>query len=336
MRIVLDIETLRDLAKLLGTDDELLASTLKRVGSLSRELTITDLDRPFKQPRIVHAPQGPLRALQSRLLRNVLLPRFDRSANSYGGVPGRNQVGCARQHLRQKFVYSGDIRNFYPSIHFERVRRLFRVLGCSDEVANAITRLTTKGHRLAQGFITSPIIADRMFRPADLRITALCEKEGLTYTRFVDDLIISAPFDLEKSGIPKTITEILASTGFPKQKGKDRFGSITGNGVILGLRLNKGRADICPSYHAETVRRLKDAARLGAGGHFDGPYFTRAELYGRLRFVGWVNSNRIAEMTRHWKGLNWAQIHSEAEARNIVARSRRIFTARYMTLATHP
>lgn len=333
---MLNIETLGELATLLATSGEMLDSTLTRVGSLSRVLTITDLDRPRKPPRVVHSPQGSLRTLQTRLLRNVLLPRFDRSADSYGGVPGRNHVGCAEQHLRQKFVYSGDIRNFYPSIHFERVRRLFRELGCSEEVADAITRLTTQGHRLAQGFITSPIIADRMFRPADLRIAALCEKEGLIYTRFVDDLIISGPFDLKKSGIPRTIAEILVRTGFPKQKDKDRFGSITGQGVILGLRLNKGRADVCPSYHAETVRRLKDAARLGSGGHFDGPYFTREELYGRLRFVCWVNPNRMAELTRLWRGSNWARIHSEAEARNIVARSRRSVTARSRTLAPHP
>ena len=96
---MLNIETLGELVTLLATTDEILDSTLKRVGSLSRELSITDLDRPQKPPRNVHSPQGALRALQARLLRSVFLPRFDRSANSYGGVPGRNQVGCAEQHL---------------------------------------------------------------------------------------------------------------------------------------------------------------------------------------------------------------------------------------------
>ena len=102
-----------------------------------------------------------------RCTRNTYFPRLIDAPNSHGGVPDKSQLTCVQQHLQQNFVYSGDIRNFYPRIHFERVRRLYLGLGCSAEVARALTRLCTNHHRLEQGFITSPILADRIFRPAD-------------------------------------------------------------------------------------------------------------------------------------------------------------------------
>jgi RNA-directed DNA polymerase len=221
-----------------------MAMTLQRVNALCHKLTIWDLDRPHKKPRQVYDPLGSLRALQRAFYKKLLLPTLDRCANSHGGVPDRSQLTCVEQHQRQKFVYSGDIQSFYPGIHFERVRNLFIELGCSAEVARALTRLCTNHHRLEQGFITSPILADRIFRPADERIIRLCEKHGLVYTRYVDDITISSPFNLRRSGIAKTIACILRGAGFKLNASKNSFGSISGGAVILGLRLNKGRPDV--------------------------------------------------------------------------------------------
>jgi hypothetical protein len=170
---------MREVAVLLGVTEDAIARTLRRVDSLCRKLIITDLDRPHKKPREVFDPYGPLRELQKALYKKLLLPKLDRFVNSHGGVPKKNQLTCAQQHLGQQFIYSGDIQNFYPSIHFERVRTLFVELGCSAEVARVLTRLCTHHYRLEQGFITSPILADRIFRPADDRINRLSEKHGL-------------------------------------------------------------------------------------------------------------------------------------------------------------
>lgn len=148
---------------------------------------------------MVYDPCGQLRVRQKALHQKILRPRLDRSPYSYGGIPDKNQLDCAGQHLGQQFVYTGEIRSFYPSIHFDRVRRLFLGLGCSTEVTRALTRLTTSHHQLEQGFITSPIIADRIFRSADERIARLCANYGLIYTRYVDDITISGPFNLEKT-----------------------------------------------------------------------------------------------------------------------------------------
>lgn len=325
---MLNIRSIDELTGLLGTTVAELDWTLQRVDSLSQVLSIKDLDRPDKKPREVYNPSGPLRTLQEALHYKILQQRLDRSPHSYGGVPGRDQVSCVERHLGQCFCYTGDIRNFYPGIHFERVRRLYLDLGCSDGVARALTRLTTNHHRLEQGYITSPIIADRIFRLADTRIGQLCKQHRLVYTRFVDDITISGPFDLRTSGIPTTISKILAGTGFQKHPRKEGYGSISSGATILGLRLNKGWPDVAAEYFNETVRRLQDMASLGADGPFTGPFFTEAELHGRMRYVCWVNPNRRARLFPLWNALNWEQIHRIAAARGIVIRQCRFVVDR--------
>ena len=57
---------------------------------------------------------------------------------------------------------------------------------------------------LALGLITSPILADQMMDCVDDRIGGACRKAGLVYTRYVDDLTISGPYDLEQKRLRRT------------------------------------------------------------------------------------------------------------------------------------
>ncbi len=130
-----------------------------------------------------------------------------------------------------------------------------------------------------------------------MRIVQLCKKNNLTYTRFVDDVTISSPFNVEKCSIPKVIAKILACTGFVKNEYKDRFGSISDGAVILGLRVKQGaRLNVSADYFDETLRRLAAMIALGNGSEFSGPYYSRHELWGRLRFTTCVNNRRKREI----------------------------------------
>jgi len=321
---LINLQTTGEIAALLETTEEHLRWTLMRAPHLCHKLTIEDLGRPSKKPRVVYDPRGSLRDLQKKIHAKILLPGLERFPNSHGGVPGKNILTSVRRHKKQQFVYCGDIHNFYPSIHYSRVLGLFLELGCSDEAAKVLTRLCTNHYRVEQGFITSPILADRLFRPADMRIVQLCKKHDLTYTRYVDDVTLSSPFDLEKSGIPKVIAKILAGTGFVKNEDKDRFGSISTGTFILGLRVRTGdRPNTSAGYLDETLRRLAAMIALGNGAEFFGPYYSRNELWGRLRFATWVNKTRIREIRSIWRTVDWDKVEAEADRRGIVKRRKR-------------
>jgi Reverse transcriptase (RNA-dependent DNA polymerase) len=321
---LLDIHTTGQLAHLLETTEHDILCTLKRVNSLCDKITITDLDKPSKKPRVVYDPRGPLRRLQKTLYAKILLPGLERSRDSHGGVKGKNILTCIAPHTTRRFVYSGDIQNFYPSIRYERVKQLFLDLRCSAEVAKMLTRLCTNHYRLEQGFITSPILADQIFRPADQMIVKLCEVHGMKYGRFVDDLILSSPFNLERSGIPKTISKILAGSGFAMNAKKNTFGSTSKGAVMLGLLLRNRKPNVLPGYLEETICRLNKMIVLGDGGEFAGPYYSRHELYGRLQYVCWVNKARKHEIATLWRRADWKRIEAEADKRGIAKRRDRL------------
>jgi RNA-directed DNA polymerase len=325
---VLNIKTIEQLAQILEVNLSTLLRVLARVDLLTQKLTISDRERPNKKPRVVYNPRKSLRHIQKAIYKKLLLPNFSRSPHSYGGVKGKNAVDCVQQHAKQRFFYSCDIKSFFPSIHFSRVKRLFLRHGCSDDVARALTRLTTHNHRLEQGFLTSPIIADRIFRQADRRIASLAKKHGLVYTRFVDDITISAPFNLKKSKFPRMIGRIIADTAFRIKKNKSSDGSINGKRIVLGLRLKKGQVDVQKVYFEETNRRLEDLRELSNNRSFNGPYFTRPEILGRIRYICWVNPNRRRMFINLWKQLDWKAIHQYAKERGIAIREGRFTVTR--------
>jgi hypothetical protein len=311
--------TLDQLAAVLGVGAGL-DNVLRRAESYCREVVVTG--RSGKS-RTVLAPQGLLRRVQARLYDRLLLPSFDRSPHSHGGVPGRSIISNALPHAGNPFLFTADIADFFPSIHHSAVLRLFLDLGCSGAVAKACTRLCTHGYHLPQGYITSPIIADRLIRPADERIARLCEQEGLAYTRFVDDITISGRFSFEKSGIARLVGRIVARAGFRLQPTKVRYGRASEGMTITGLRLRDGRPDVAKAYYRETVRVIDDHATLAAGGPFTGPYRTECQVRGRVQFICWVNPRRRRLLLPKLAGVDWRRVGEEAARRGIAMRPAR-------------
>jgi hypothetical protein len=289
---------------------------LESADDFYEDLLLLDPRKPAK-PRLVISPRGRMRTFQERFYRDVLLPRLDRSPHSHGGVPGRNLLTNVRPHLGQTFVFTTDVSNFYPSIHWQRVFDLFTRLGCSPEVAGLCTRLCTYRHQLAQGLLTSPILADQLLRPVDDRIGGACQKAGLAYTRFVDDIAISGPFDLKQSGFPGLVRRILAENGLAVNQAKDQFGTAADGATITNLRFPHGHPDVQKAYCGEVVRQLQDVARLGRGETFEGPYSTEGQIKGRVQFICWVNPGRCRLLLPLLKTVNWKKARAEGQSRGL-------------------
>jgi len=314
---VLNIETPRQLARLLETSVERLYAILRRATSYYEELVLCDPAK--RKPRIVVSPRGRMRTMQMRLYRRVLAPRLDRSPYSHGGVPGRSVLTNVREHIGQSFLFTADVADFYPSVHWTRVLQLFTGLNCSEEVARICTRICTYKNCLSQGLLTSPILADLLMRPADNRIAAACENLEATYTRYVDDLAISAPFNLKASGLPALVCRILRQHGFAPHAGKLFFGPINAAASITNIRIHRGHPDVRKQYIGEVIRQLEDVARLGNGEPFKGPYFTRNQLWGRVKFVIWVNPHRTRTLVPLFARVYWRKAAEEAGRLGLVA-----------------
>jgi hypothetical protein len=153
----------------------------------------------------------------------------------------------------------------------------------------------------------------------DRRIGTLCKKSNLTYTRFVDDISISGPFDLERSGFATLVEKILTQDGFKVNPLKHRFGKFSKDATITSLREVRGHLDVKKEYLTELVRQLSDAASLARDEEFVGPYYTPGQLLGRVRFVAWVNPGRRKELMRRFRSIRWGLVKANAAKRSLVA-----------------
>ena len=233
---MLNITTVGQLADILQVTVTRLEAVAKDAEAFYEELVLIDPAKPGKRREVVNVT-GPLRAIQVNLLSNLLKPKLRPSPYSHGGVVGRNIKSNAEPHRDSVFYFSTDIADFYPTISQRRIYRLFSgEFGCSRPVSRLCTKLCTRRGHLAQGLIASPILADRLMAGPDRRIGAMCDKLGresgsaVPYTRFVDDLTISARFPIESGSTPRIVIEILRDYGFRINPEKHGFGRLSEGG----------------------------------------------------------------------------------------------------------
>ena len=327
---MLNITTVGQLADILQVTVSRLEAVAKDAEAFYEELVLIDPAKPGKRREVVNV-KGPLRTIQVNLLCNLLKPKLRPSPYSHGGVVGRSIRSNAEPHQDSVFYFSTDIADFYPTISQRRIYRLFsEEFGCSRPVSRVCTKLCTRGGHLAQGLIASPILADRLMAGPDRRIGAMCDKLGresgsaVHYTRFVDDLTISAKFPIETGSTPRIVVDILRDYGFRINPEKHGFGRLSEGGRITKLRIHRGKLDISPEYLAKVNQQLLDAAKLGSGGEEGGVYHTPAQILGRIQFIGWVNHGHLGSLMTRYDSIDWSRVEAEAASRGLVAPRKRL------------
>ncbi len=321
---MLNIRQPKHLARQLGVSVESLKAVAESASSWCEELELLDPAKPNKQRTVLNVT-GLLRKMQAKMLRQVILPKFAVSEFSHGGVRGRHIKSNVEQHIESRFVFTADISDFYPTITHKRVYRLFREgFACSPDVARICTKVCTYKHRLALGLITSPILADQVMRPIDARIGGLCRDAGLVYTRYVDDIAISGSFDLKESGFSALVQRILAEHGFKANPLKHCFGRLAEGVPITKIRVKHGHLDVRKEYIEELERQIDDAAALATGSEFQGPYYTEAQIWGRVQFVCWINRGRRQALLRKYRAVPWRKVDEEARQRGLIAAKKKL------------
>jgi retron-type reverse transcriptase len=182
----------------------------------AREVSTVTQYRRFKLPkrsggeRSISAPRKRLKVAQRWILRE-LLEKLPVSEHAHGFRKARSIVSNARPHIGAGVVVNVDLRDFFPTVTYRRVKGLFQKLGYCEEVSTLLALLCTEAdtvetvldgvtyfvaqgtRHLPQGAPTSPAITNLLCRRLDRRLSAFAAKYGLAYTRYADDLTLSAP-----------------------------------------------------------------------------------------------------------------------------------------------
>ncbi len=188
------------------------------------------------------------KALQSL---NLRLQQIEMPFYMQGGVRERSFITNAVVHANANTVLKADIKDFFPSIGFERVEHMCKTrLRCSAMVAKSIATICTYNNALPQGAPTSTMIANLVIERLAYRLNRLAEEHNAKYTQYVDDITISGPRHIDKL-IP-TIVKIIEDEGFICHPEKLIVLHRGDEHEITGVRVDHGK-DV-PSKMLKAVR----------------------------------------------------------------------------------
>jgi hypothetical protein len=264
-------------------------------------------------PRLITAPKPMLKAAQRWLLRNVA-EKLPVHHAAHGFLSARSIATNAHVHAAADVVVKVDVKDFFPTVTFKRVKGLFRKGGLPENVATLCALLATEAPReivqfrgqtlyvaagpraCPQGAPTSPAITNAVCIRLDRRMSGLAKVMGFAYTRYADDLTFSwrKPKGDPHSRAPAPVgallrgaRTILESEGFRMNGKKTAVLRSGAKQRVTGLVVNKPNIDGVSAARVprDVVRRLKAAIFNREKGRPAKGEETLAQLHGMAAFV---------------------------------------------------
>ena len=207
--------------------------------------------------RLISAPKPDLKAAQRWIAREIT-EHLPVHGAAHGFLVGRSILSNARGHAAAKIVVKMDIRGFYPTVTWRRVKGLLRRAGLGEQVATLIALLVTESPReevvthgktyfvatgprsLPQGAPTSPSITNALCLRLDARLAGLAKKLGCIYTRYADDMTFSWHGDAKSDigNLMHAVSAIVHAEGFAIHPNKTRVMRSGARQQVTGLVVN--------------------------------------------------------------------------------------------------
>lgn len=300
-------ETKDDFARLLGFKNS------RYINYLLYSVGTDNLYETFPIPkknggeRIIYAPKKELKFLQKKLAgvlwdcyldnlkskskaKNFKIPML-----SHAFEKNKSIITNAQVHRNKKYVLNIDLKDYFDSFNFSRVRGFFikdKDFQVAPEIATIIAQIACYQGKLPQGAPSSPIITNLISRILDYRIVKVAKKYRFSYTRYADDMTFSTNRDLNSNKLKANrelekflseLEELIVSSGFEINSQKTRLSDNMQRQEVTGLIVNKKvnvKREYIKSTRAMAFKLYKDKAF-----EIDGKLGTIDQLTGRFAFV---------------------------------------------------
>jgi RNA-directed DNA polymerase len=267
------LRTRADVARLLDVEENRLIYHLY-ISPPTERYAVFQVRKRSGDFREIAAPVTALKIIQ-RKLNQVLQVVYQVKPAVHGFVQGKSIVTNAAVHSGKRFVLNIDLMDFFPTIHFGRIRGMFMALpyNLNEEVAQVLAQICCFNSRLPQGAPTSPIISNMICAKMDSQLLRLAQRHRCIYTRYADDI----SFSTSMPQFPSAIARILGRTG-QVEIGDELQQIVEGNGFALNSRKTRlqtryGRQEVTglttnrrPNVQRKYVRQIR--AMLHAWDHF--------------------------------------------------------------------
>jgi len=208
------ITTKPELAVLLGVNATILTYTLYKL-TPSTQYTQFTIPKKNGGIRTIFSPSDKLKSMQSSLS-DLLLDCIDeinepkqkdttyKKVLSHGFVRECSIITNAMMHLNTKNVLNIDLKDFFDSFNFGRVRGFFiknNHFKLDPHIATVIAQIACFDNKLPQGSPCSPVITNLITHSLDIKLASLAKRHSCTYSRYADDMT----FSTRKSVFPSQI-----------------------------------------------------------------------------------------------------------------------------------
>ena len=301
------LQTKDDFAKLLGL------KSAKYINYLLYNIKTDNLYNSFTIPkknggeRVIHAPKKELKFLQKKLS-NVLWEcylesieskskdkNFKTPVLSHAFEKGKSIITNSQMHRNKKYILNIDLKNYFDSFNFGRVRGFFikdRDFDVSPKIATVIAQIACYQDKLPQGAPSSPIITNLITRILDYRIVKIAKKYRFTYSRYADDMTFSTNRELNSNKLRASkeldnflteLEEVIISSGFEINPKKTRLSNNMQRQEVTGLVVNK-KINVKREYIKNTRAMAFQLYQDGAF-EIDKKPGTINQLTGRFAFI---------------------------------------------------
>lgn len=230
---------------------------------------------------------------------------------SHGFERKRSIITNAMMHIGKRHVLNIDLKDFFESFNFGRVRGFFiknKNFQLAPNVATTIAQIACFENALPQGSPSSPVITNLITHSLDIRLARLANNHSCIYSRYADDITFStnkmnfpkALLIQEHEGVSvgKKLKNEIIRAGFSINNRKTRLLFRESRQDVTGLVVNKK-----PNVKKEYWRTVRaQCNRLFKTGEFtkicDGEVVEGniQELEGQLNFIDQIDHyNRLRQ-----------------------------------------
>jgi RNA-directed DNA polymerase len=252
--------------------------------------------------RKIESPDQFLKRIQSTinaLFQIIFHEKMNHHANGF--ILNRSIKRNALPHVQKRYVLNIDIKDFFPSIEFRRVKTVlefapFNLAGQRETIGFVVSNICCLNGRLPQGAPTSPIISNIVTQRLDRRMARLSSEHRVKYSRYADDLSFSANRNAFTNEFIDEVRNLIEGENFSVNEDKTRVKSNRDHQEVTGIVVNQ-KLNVRRSY-LKTVRTMLNNWEKGGleyaenEFHFNEPHKAlnnfQNVLGGRIGYIGLV------------------------------------------------
>ena len=233
--------------------------------------------------RKIWAPLPNLKAIQ-KLIQTDIVEKMTIHGAAHGFVPGKSIFTNAEQHTNSSVVVGVDLRTFFPTFTYPRIKGVFRSYGYPQGIATLLALLCTEAPRrmlkygdeifyvaagsrvLPQGSPASPALTNVACLRLDRRLAQYSLNNGWRYSRYADDLTFSMEDGSEKPDMRslfRMIHHVTKSEGLTVHPDKTHIMSKGRRQEVTGLVVNGSGTPRVPKERRRLLRAALTNAQKG-------------------------------------------------------------------------